>query len=136
MILLDTHVLIWAVQDDSKLGVEAALTIEAAAVESRILVPAISAWEIGLIERRDRVVLPGGSLAWCERVLARPSFELAPLTPEIAIRTVQLDWEHRDPADRMIVATAMMRRAPLLTVDRKILDFAATGRFEVIDARR
>lgn len=136
MIILDTHVLIWAVQDDRKLGVEAALTIEATAADSQLLLPAILAWEVARVEGKQAVVFPGGALAWFERTLARSSFELAPLTPEIAMLTARLDWDHRDPADRMIVATARIYDAPLLTADRAILQYAAAGHLKAIDARR
>ncbi|MHA6721975.1 type II toxin-antitoxin system VapC family toxin [Sphingomonas sp. RS2018] len=136
MIVLDTHVLIWFIEADDRLGDRARERIERTATETGISIPAICAWEIALIERRDVLPFTGGSLAWFRRVLTLPNFAVVPLEPEIAVDSVGLDWSHKDPADRIIVATARHLRAPLLTVDRKILDFAVAGHVQAIDARR
>lgn len=134
MIVLDTHALIWAVQDDSRLGSAAAAMIEAAG-QTAVMVPAICAWEIGLIEQRGSVVFPGGALQWLEAIFRVTAFRWAPLEPEIAVASIRLDWPHRDPADRMIVATARHWDTPLVTADRAILGYAAAGHVKAIDAR-
>ena len=136
MIVVDTHVLVWFIQADAKIGQNARARIERAATEGGILVPAICAWEVAFVERKGGARFPGGALAWIERVLALPNVRLAPLEPAIAVDSVRLAWLHKDPSDRMIVATARYLRAPLLTVDRTILDYAAAGHLEAIDARR
>ena len=135
MIVLDTHVLIWFFQGDTRMGDRTRERIEEAAIETNIFVPAIYAWEIGLIEKRDVLPFSEDSVAWLQRVLSLPGFTLVPLEPAIAIGSVRLNWPHRDPADRMIVATASHLRAPLLTADAMILRYAAAGHVEAIDAR-
>ncbi len=95
----------------------------------------MSVWEIALIEKRDAIPFAGGSLAWFKRVLTLQSFTLAPLEPAIAIDSVQMEWAHKDPADRMIVATARHLDVPLLTADRTILAYAKAGHVQAIDAR-
>ncbi len=134
MIVLDTHALIWAVQDNPKLGAAARERVEKEAREDTILIPAICVWEIALIVSRGHVKLPFDTLSWMRRVLNRPGYDLAPLEPDIAAASVGLAWAHKDPADRMIVATALHWRAPVLTVDRTIKAYAETSDLEVIDA--
>ena len=136
MIVLDTHVLIWAVQGDPKLGKKAAGLIEAAASDDNILIPAICAWEIALIVSRGQIELPYDPSGWMRHVLSRPGYSMAALEPDIAIASVALDWTHKDPADRMIVATAQFRRVPVLTADSEILAYATAGHVQAIDARR
>lgn len=135
MIVLDTHALIWAVQDDALLGRNASAQIDATAREDRILVPVMCAWEVAMIEKRGKVVFPGGASLWFRRIVESPAFVLAPLEPEIAIESVRMDWDHRDPADRIMVATARHWKMPLVTADEKILAYAAAGHLEAIDAR-
>ena len=135
MIVLDTHVLIWAVQGNTRLGQRSIDLIERTTADSSALIPAICAWEVFNVEAKGTVVLPGGAPRWMRQVLKRPGFVVAALDADIALATAALTWEHRDPADRMIVATALHHDAPLLTADRKILDYAAAGHLKVIDAR-
>lgn len=134
--IIDTHALVWFAQGNQRLGSEARAVIERQAAGAGILIPAICAWEAAQMERRDQASFPGGSLAWFRELLSVPGFALAALDPEIAVESVMMQWEHRDPADRMIVATARQRRRALMTADRTILSFAADGGCEVIDARR
>lgn len=135
MIVLDTHVLIWAMQDDAALGRKAAALIEATARTDSILIPVMCAWEVALIEKRGKVVFPGGALRWFRRVFDAPAFVVAPLDPEIAVESVRMDWEHRNPADRIMVATAKHWNMPLVTADEKILAYAAAGHVKAVDAR-
>lgn len=136
MIVLDTHVLIWSVQGDGKLGSGAVELIEGTAGDGELIVPAICAWEIAQIEKRGKGGFPYGALAWFKAILAKPAFTLSPIEPEIAMDSVLMEWSHKDPADRLIVATARYLGIPLLTADTVILAHAAAGHVEAIDARR
>lgn len=135
MIVLDTHVLIWIVRNDEKLGRKARTLIETADTAG-LIVPAFCAWELAQIERRQNLTFEGGVLKWFNRILADPGFRLSPLVPEIAIGSVALEWSHKDPADRIMVATAQHHGLPLMTADGPILAYAAAGHVEAIDARR
>ena len=135
MIVLDTHTLIWAVQDNVRLGRRAKALIDGHAPTQGNLIPAISAWEVALVEARGTVIFPGGALRWLRSVLSTAAFKLVPLEPEIACATVTMAWKHKDPADRMIVATALHWDLPLLTADEKILAYAAAGHLKAVDAR-
>jgi PIN domain nuclease of toxin-antitoxin system len=136
VIVLDTHVLIWLIEGDEQLGREARQQIEDVRRDGTAIIPAMSVWELAYLARRGRIDLSLEPMAWIDPVLATPGFTLARLDAIVAVRTALLDWGHRDPADRMIVATALELEMPLLTVDRTILDYAAAGHFKAIDARR
>jgi PIN domain nuclease of toxin-antitoxin system len=132
MIVIDTHVLVWALDDDDRLGVQARDLINQS---ETILLSAISIWEIALLARKSRLVLEKGVNEWVKQALALPSLLLAPLDPAIALDSVSLPGEfHNDPADRIIIATARHHGIPLLTVDRAILDYGQSGHVAVADA--
>jgi PIN domain nuclease of toxin-antitoxin system len=70
---------------------------------------------------------------WFQTLLARPGICLTPLTPEAAIQAASLPGElHRDPADRLLIATARDLGAPLVTRDPRILAYAAQGHLDAI----
>lgn len=135
MIVLDTHALIWAVEDDGRLGANAARLIEETVQADRLAVSAITPWEIALLVQRGRLRLRREVTNWIEEVLALPGVSLVPIEPAIAIDSVRLPGDfHADPADRFIVATARHQDAPLLTADRQILAYSAAGHVQTVDA--
>jgi PIN domain nuclease of toxin-antitoxin system len=99
-----------------------------AAAVGTLRIAAISLWEIALLASRGRIVLGKSITPWVEEALADPGPAIDPLSPQIAIESHALpDVFHRDPADRMIVATARVTSAVLMTRDRRILDYAAAA---------
>ena len=135
--VLDTHVLIWAVQGDGRLGPAACRSIDEAATTGGVHVPAIVPWEIALLAQRGRLGLGRDVAAWIEDVLRLPGIRLAPLAPAICVASTRLPGDlHRDPADRLIVATARHIGMPLLTADRALLAYAAAGHVRAVDASR
>lgn len=135
MIVLDTHVVIWAIQGDDRLGIKTRETIEAMAAIGSVGFSAFSVWEIAHLDRSGRVPFEGGALAWINGVLSLPGFQSLPIDPAIAVDSVMMQWIHKDPADRIIAATARHHGCPLLTADEKILAYAAAGHLNAIDAR-
>lgn len=121
MIVLDTHTWIWWASDPVKLGRKGRATIDGA---DRIRVPAICCLEVAAAAARGRIRLDRAPLEWLEQALALPRVELAPLTPKIAVRATQLGGFHGDPADRLIVATALIDGAAIVTRDRNIRTYA------------
>ena len=137
MILLDTHVLIWSLQDAAALGPEARILLDEQILGEGLMISAITVWEIALLAKRSRIALGMDVMTWTEDVLALPGLILGALDPPIAIDSVMLPGEfHNDPADRIIIATARHHGLPLLTADQAILDYGAAGHVKVIDARR
>ena len=135
LFLVDTHTLIWMVEEVPWLGVRAAEVLNKAGRESRIAVSAITPWEIGLLVSKGRLQLGTDVMQWILTALAKPGVRLATLEPEIAVESTRLPWEmHADPADRILVATARHLGAILVTADRALLDFAGNGHFKAMDA--
>jgi len=136
LILLDTHVLIWAVEDHSDLGRQAVQAIERAESAGGAYVSAITTWEVSMLAAKRKLSFRPDVGTWVKKVLAKPGLHLAPISPAIGVDAGQLPGDlHGDPADRLIVATARILNFPLLTADRQILAYGATGTVDVIDAR-
>lgn len=137
MILLDTHVLLWLVMEDPRLGAAARDRIERTRRESPVYVPPIAFWEIGMNISKRRFALGRPLRDWTASVLAVRNVFLAPFDETIAIDAAELaDGLHGDPADRIIIATARALACPLVTADQRINDYAARGHLQAIDARR
>ena len=122
MILLDTQCWIWLVESDPALKYRYRQRIQENQL-SGLLVSAISCWEIAEKAKSGKLVLPEPPALWIKRALAYPGVRCAEISADIAVRAALLGWEHKDPADRLIVATALSHDCPLLTTDRRILDF-------------
>jgi PIN domain nuclease of toxin-antitoxin system len=122
VIVLDTHVLVWADSDDRKLGRKARALIDQLWAIGKVAVPAIAFWEVGLLQARRRVDLPTSLRDWRDAILAAGVIEL-PLDGAIAVRALDLSGLHEDPADRFIVSTALVHGAALMTADERLLDW-------------
>jgi PIN domain nuclease of toxin-antitoxin system len=134
-LLLDTHVLVWSVRESPKLGGATKKVLNEAARQRRIVISAITPWEIGLLVSKGRLQLGADVMQWIRTALAKPGVQLAPLEPEIAVASTRLPFEmHADPADRILVATARHQGATLVTADGALLDLARKGYFKALDA--
>jgi PIN domain nuclease of toxin-antitoxin system len=121
VIVLDTHTLVWWVAGDPTLSKKAKTAITHELAGGEILVSAISAWEIAMLVERERLALSMDVTSWLATVSAIEAVRLVPVDVEIATKSVDLPGEfHKDPADRMIVATARKFAVPLITKDEKI----------------
>ena len=135
LVLLDTHVWLWLVAGSPDLATEARHTIDRAAAAGTLRIAAISLWEIALLASRGRIVLSKSIGSWLAEALADPAPAIDPLSPQIAVEACSLpEAFHRNPADRMIVATARITNAILITRDQQILDYAARGHLTAIAA--
>jgi PIN domain nuclease of toxin-antitoxin system len=120
MIVLDTHAFVWFANEPRKLSPPARRAIEAA---DELGIAAISCFEIALLVARERLRFDRDLLVWLHQALALPKVQLLPLRPEIAVRASRLEWNHRDPADRLIVATANVHHAGIVSKDDWIRSF-------------
>lgn len=134
-LLLDTHTLVWSINEGTKLGKEAKEFIRVAGDEGRILVSAITPWEIALLVSKGRLTLEADVMDWMRDALRIPGLKLLPIEPEIAVASTRLPWVmHSDPADRILVATARYLGATLVTADGALLGFSKQGHFVGMDA--
>lgn len=107
---------------------DARAALAAAAEGGGLLVSVVSAWEIGLLVRKNRLVLELTPLLWLERFLDRPGLRLLPLPAGAALLSSCVPEPfHGDPADRMLVAAARETGAVLVTRDARILAYAEAG---------
>ena len=122
VILLDTHILLWwAGGNPELLSADAAAAITAAITGGEIAVSSISAWEIAMLVDRGRLALSMDVAAWLAVVQEIEALRFIPVDHEIGVKAVELPGVfHKDPADRMIVATARKLGVPLVTADEKI----------------
>jgi PIN domain nuclease of toxin-antitoxin system len=122
LILLDTHCLFWWVNDDQgKLSADASAAIAAERPGGEILISSITAWEVAMLVARGRLGLSMDTAAWLATVQEIEEVKFIPVDNEIAVQAVTLPAEfHKDPADRLIVATARKFGVPLVTADEKI----------------
>ena len=134
-LLLDTHVLVWLMEGDTRLSATTQSRVEQAATEGELWVSAITPWEIGMLVAKGRLVLARDVQNWIDDVLALPGLRLAPLLPTLAVASSRLPGDmHGDPADRIIVATARHLGAVLVTADRALLQYAAAGHLQALQA--
>jgi PIN domain nuclease of toxin-antitoxin system len=120
VILLDTHIWIWWVHGDPRLTVGAQQAIRQHE-DAALGVSVISCWEVANLVERNRIALSVSMDEWIDRALQYPGVRLLDLTPAIAVESTQLPGDfHRDPADRILVATARLHNCPILTADEAI----------------
>ncbi len=121
MILLDTHVWVWWVSGSAPLSRRAKDIIEAGIEEHTIHVSSISAWEVALLVRRGRLKLTMDVMDWIAKSEALPFLRFVPVDNRIALRSTMLPGSlHNDPADRIILATALCVGAKLVTKDTRL----------------
>lgn len=134
-LLLDTHAAIWVsmgmpVSDNALAALASAKT-----KREFVYVSPISAWEIGILVRRGRLNLLSKPETWFEQLLAVPGLSLANMAPDILIASSFLPAsdELRDPADRVLAATAREFGYTLMTRDRLLLRYAEKGHLRAVD---
>ncbi len=125
MIVLDTHVLIWWVSGATdQLSPAAQQAIKQEIQDGKIVVSSISAWELAMLVAKDRLALSMDVADWLACVDQIETLSFVPVDNIIAVKSTELPGEfHKDPADRIIVATARKVAAPLVTADEKILAY-------------
>ena len=134
MILLDTSIFLYIAQD-RPVRPDARAAIEEAAALNRLWVSSVTAWELGLLATRTGQTGPrlGDARVIFDTVVTRARLQVIPLSSAAALDAAYLPEPfHRDPSDRMLVATARLAELAIATNDRKILDYAKLGHVRTI----
>jgi PIN domain nuclease of toxin-antitoxin system len=131
-LLLDTNAAIWLSRDELKAAASEKLD-EAARTGVATWLSPITAWEVGQLVSRHRLSLGATPQRWFARILAMPNVHLAELSPDILIASSFLPGNPpRDPADRILLATARDLGATLITRDRLLLKYGEEGQVSTI----
>jgi len=121
-ILLDTHVWLWSQEVPDEFGADARKTI--LEENNKLFVSSISALEIARLAWGERLTLKVQLRTWIAETLNWLKAETLPVTDEVAVTAYELPGEfHRDPADRILVATAVVHQLTLMTADSRILGY-------------
>lgn len=131
-LLLDTNAAIWLSRDELKASASEKLD-EAARTGVATWLSPITAWEVGLLVSHNRLSLGATPQRWFARLLSIPNVRLAELSPDILIASSFLPGKPpRDPADRILLATARDLGATLVTRDRLLLKYGEEGQVSTI----
>jgi PIN domain nuclease of toxin-antitoxin system len=132
-LLLDTHAVLWLAAGE-RLAAEAKRALAEAVEDGRLLFSAVSAWELGLLTTKERLSTGRSIREWIADLFAAvPMLEPIPLEFSAAMAAGELPAPfHKDPADRLLVATARELDVPIVTRDRRILAYAAIGHVRAI----
>ena len=124
-LLLDTHIALWLHSGDDRLRSSTRALIDGCWRNvGTIFLSAVTVWEIALLVDTDRIDLDVPIEAWVKRFVERPGIEAVPLGHGPASCAYQFHrLEHRDPADRLLIATAIELACPLVTYDERIARF-------------
>ena len=135
-LLLDTHIWIWYAEGiPGTLSPAITKQIDQARKQRRLYVSVVSAWEIGLLLTKRRIVLSAPLQDWVKEGAALQGLHVRALTTEVAIESTVLPGDpHADPADRFLIAEARVSGLTLVTADRKVIDYGAGGHVRVLAA--
>ena len=122
-ILLDTHIFLWSLSEPEKLSRQISRSLEDP--ENELWVSPITTWEIMMLAEKKRIVLKDDPFEWIRRMYSSVPFKEAALNHEVALQGRLITLEHQDPADRFLVATALVYDLTFATVDSRLvgLDF-------------
>jgi PIN domain nuclease of toxin-antitoxin system len=118
-VLLDTHVLVWATHQSTRLGPGRQLVADA---EAR-LVSAVSIWELAIKQRLGKLSVGSDVRTWTRRATTELALDHLPVTADHAAAVEHLPDVHRDPFDRLLVAQAVSEGAVLLTADHRLTGY-------------
>lgn len=125
MTLLDTHAWVWLVAEPKRLSTRARRHIDTEMRSGALLVSSMSVWEVAMLNERGRLALTIGVEDWVAHCEALPFLSFVPVSNRIALESVRLtEFPSLDPADRIIVATALGVGATLVTADRRIHSYS------------
>jgi PIN domain nuclease of toxin-antitoxin system len=135
MILLDTHYFLWMMEGHEKVSKNPSLLKEISKriAMREILVSEISLWEIAMLQSKGRIQISEPLESWLEKSINAPGIRAINLSPKIIAESVNLPGDfHSDPSDRLIVASARVYGATLVTQDQQIKKYGKNGYIKVL----
>lgn len=121
--LLDTHILLWWLLEEERLSPRQRHIIEGSSADRPLLIAGITLWEIAALHAQGRIVLTVPLRDWLKQATAPPLVQVLRMDAVVAAEVASLPPSfHRDPGDRIVVATCRVHGATLLTSDRRIID--------------
>ena len=130
MILIDTHIFIWWIQGDSKLT-ESYKNLLREKEGTGIGVSIITFWEISKLVEKNRLSFPIPLEQWFKTSLNYPGVKLVNPDLDFILTSNRLQNFHKDPADQLIAATAICKKMPLLTFDKKLIEYSGISILKV-----
>ncbi len=131
-LLLDTHAWIWLVSGESKLVKTEFFSLLEKRENVHLHLSAISLWEISMLVSKDRLKLSMNTLDWLKTYLKKSNTQVTAINPDIAVKSTELKGFHGDPADRLIMASAMHLYAKIVTHDKLILSFCKSKKISFL----
>ena len=131
-LILDTHVLMWYSQGIELTSQQVNL-IDQAITNSSLYISAISIWEITMLANKGKIVINIPIKDWINKLLLISKIKIIDLSPDTLIESVLLpNYEYRDPADRLIIASVRLTNSVLMTFDQKIINYANLGYLKLV----
>jgi len=147
--LLDTHIWIWLINGEEKnINKKVYKIINnylKEDINNKLFISSINIWEVALLYSKNRVMSDIEDLTiedWIDQALTHPRIEILNLTKEILTHSVNLPLGksqkkvHKDPADRMIISTAMQHNLTLITSDKKIIEYGKRGFVKILENKK
>jgi PIN domain nuclease of toxin-antitoxin system len=129
MIVLDTHAWIWWVNEDEEAG--KCQWRDLVSDADHVAVSSISCFEVAWLAQHGRIKLHLPMQEWFKKASSGSGIEIQDITPQIAEMAVTLPEHHSDPQDRLIMATAIVHRAQLISADGKFAEYDALAKLLV-----
>jgi PIN domain nuclease of toxin-antitoxin system len=120
--LLDTHILLWSLLEPERLSAGVSTLLED--MDNELWLSPITTWEVIVLADKGRLELDDEPVLWMKNVLNTLPFHQAALNHEVAMKSRRIQLSHQDPADRFIMASALVYGLTLITSDTKILQAA------------
>ena len=122
-VVLDTCALLWWSLDPNELSETAKIAIEEMERDKNGITPSMAIWEIAIKVKNKKLVLGFPLDTYLTKLQQSDVLQIMPVDEAILVNSVNLQWSHRDPVDRIMVALAISNGCSIITKDRKIRDF-------------
>lgn len=132
-ILLDTHILLWLTMNPEKLPKRTITLIEQKQRENNVLISSISLWEIAMLASKNKISVYEPVRSLSQDIVDTDGLKVVDISVDIASESIFLKDFHKDPADRIIVATTRVTSSTLITKDQEIIEWAQHGHIKYME---